>query len=260
MKKYKNRAFSEIKKRMGDVLIIHYSSEGLNDKNESYSPRVTSIVVHNFNSNISHSFSIHLEAEINKVFKDNICNKYDNLEKAMLENFFNFAKDHCNHIWLHWNMRDITYGFELLEHRYRVLGAGDSEITKISDMNRFNLSDLILNKYGKNAVSHPRMPKLMELNGGIPKDFMSGDDETKAFKNKEYMRLHKSTLSKVGWFRDIFILLVENKIKTEHSNWKSKAEKFCESPFLKISSSVSSIHAIVVLAIAAVSYCVYFFR
>src|SRR5690606_10955095 len=109
-----------------------------------YSPRITSIVVHNLESRISHSFSIHLEAEINKVSKGDIEREYDKLEKSMLDAFYGFVRNHPNHFWVHWNMRNIHYGFEMLEHRYKVLGANEAQIVKIPDRKRLNLSDLIL--------------------------------------------------------------------------------------------------------------------
>ncbi len=31
-------------------------------------------------------------------------------------------KQHKAYFWVHWNMRDINYGFPGLEHRFRILG------------------------------------------------------------------------------------------------------------------------------------------
>jgi len=252
--KYRNESLSIVKKQLGSILIVHYSSEGLNDNNEGYSPRITSIVVHNLNSRISHSFSIHLEAEILKISKNDIDGKYDQLEKSMLRNFFDFVKNYTNYNWLHWNMRNIHYGFEMIEHRYKVLGANDDEIIKIPDRKRFNISDLIIDSYGENAISHPRMAKLMNLNGGEPKGFLSGEDEAKAFKNKEYVKLHESTLSKIGWFRDIFILLIEKKIKTERSNWNIKAHNACDSVAIKIVGVIASISGVCAVIVSVYHY------
>ena len=243
-KSYQGRALPQLREQLETILIVHYSCQSLNDSNEGYSPRITSIVVHNFESRTSHSFSIHLEAEIAKISKDKIEEKYDDLEKGMLKNFYSFVKEHQNFCWLHWNMRNIHYGFETLEHRYRALGATNNDIPSIPDNKRFNLSDLITDMYGENCVSHPRMGKLMELNGGIPKGFLSGEEESKAFSNKEYIKLHESTLSKVGWFRKMFILLLNRKIRTERSNWKMRANEFCESIEIKVAGAISIFYAI----------------
>ena len=253
-KSYQSKALPQLREQLETVLIVHYSCQSLNDSNEGYSPRITSIVVHNFESRTSHSFSIHLEAEIAKISKDKIEEKYDFLEKGMLKKFYSFVKEHQNFCWLHWNMRNIHYGFETLEHRYRALGATNNDIPTIPDNKRFNLSDLITDMYGENCVSHPRMGQLMELNGGIPKGFLSGEEESKAFNNKEYIKLDESTLCKVGWFRKMFILLLNKKIKTERSNWKMRAHEFCDSAGVKITGFVSVVYAIIDGTIKAVSY------
>jgi hypothetical protein len=52
---------------------------------------------------------------------DEIESHYDSLEKKMLDEFFNFAKEHKDYTWINWNMRDINYGFEAIENRYLVL-------------------------------------------------------------------------------------------------------------------------------------------
>ncbi len=241
---YKSDALTSLRKHLESILIVHYSSQSLNDSNEGYSPRITSVVVHNLESRISHSFSIHLEAEIKRVSKGEIEGRYDELEKSMLKNFFDFVKNNPNHNWIHWNMRNIHYGFEMIEHRYKVLGGNEDDITNIPDRKRFNLSDLILDIYGEDCVSHPRMGQLMSLNGGEPKGFLSGENEALAFSNKEYVKLHESTLSKVGWFREMFLLLLDKKIKTQHSNWRIKAHNFCESIWLKLLGAATLIYGV----------------
>ncbi len=39
---------------------------------------------------------------------------YDDLEKEMLDEFFLFVSKHNNYNRIHWNMRDINYGFEAI--------------------------------------------------------------------------------------------------------------------------------------------------
>lgn len=251
---YKNNFLAELKKQLDTVLIVHYSCQSLNDSNEGYSPRITSIVVHNLASRTSHSFSIHLEAEIQKIKKEEIDEHYDALEKAMLKSFYDFVKEHQTFCWVHWNMRNIHYGFETLEHRYRVLGASEDDIAAIPDNKRFNLSDLILDTYGDDCVAHPRMQRFMELNGGEPKGFLSGEDETKAFNNKEYVKLHESTLCKVGWFRKMLLLLLERKIKTDRSNWCNKIHEFYDSPVVKIFGVIAIACTIIGSIVAATNF------
>lgn len=249
LKLHKRNPLRRLRERLDTVFIVHYSCQPLDDSNESYSPRITSIAVHDLESNTTHSFSIHLEAEVSHVSKGEIEGRYDKLEKAMISNFYDFVSKHINHCWVHWNMRNINFGFEQISHRYKVLGAISSDIPMILGNKRFNLSDMILDFYGEDCISHPRMGKLMQMNGGEPRGFLSGENEAKAFNDKEYVKLHQSTLCKVGWFQKMLLLLLDRKIKTERSNWHIKAHAFCDSIWLKILGSFGIIYALIDSAI-----------
>jgi len=178
------------------------------------------------------SFSIHMYAEKEKIDRVDIDTNYDKLEALMLEDYFEYVRNHHNAYWLHWNMTNINYGFEALAHRYEVLTGKRAPI--IEDIKRFNLSTMILAVYGRDCVEHPRMRRLMELNGGIDRDYLEGKDEVEAFNNKEYLKLHKSTMHKAYWFSHMLHLLKMNKINTSHTNWKSRIERFCESTAAKV--------------------------
>lgn len=226
-----------LKNEIGKLLIIHYSCQSLDDDNQGYSPRITSIAIQNVDSEVTKSYSIHLIAEEEKIPRDEIDAKYDALEKKMLEQFYEFVGQYTNYNWLHWNMDNVSYGFEAIAHRYKILSSNDAP--NIPDSKRFNLSFLVLEIYGENCVDHPRMQKLMEINGGVHRDFLSGKDEATAFVNKEYFKLHKSTLCKVDWFRKIFMQILQNKLKTQRSNWPNKLNNFVESTSVKCLSFVA---------------------
>lgn len=150
----------------------------------------------------------------------------------MLSNFYSFVEDRQDHNWLHWNMSNINYGFETIEHRYRVLT--DKFPPKINDSKRYNLSSLISDIYGTHFVDDPKMPKLMDLNGGNHRDFLNGKEEVEAFENKEFLKLHKSTMCKVYFFQSMFHKLTNRKIKTQHSNIPAKLNHLVESLPAKI--------------------------
>lgn len=214
-------------KNISSLLVVHYSCQNLNDNNEGFSPRITSIAVLHVGSSTMHSFSIHLIAEIKKISRDEIDKHYDDLEAVMLEDFYKFVQEHQDHYWVHWNMSNINFGFETLEHRYRVLT--EETPPKVDDSKKRNLSSLISEMYGKDYVDHPKMPNLMELNGGKPRDFLTGAEEVEAFERKEYIKLHKSTMSKVYFFKSVFHKLQSKKLSTTRSNWPSKLNGALES-------------------------------
>lgn len=242
----------KLAKNQNSLLVIHYSCQNLNDNNEGYSPRITSIAVFHVGSHTMHSFSIHLIAEIKKIARDDIHNHYDDLEAFMLEDFYKFVQEHQDHSWLHWNMTNINFGFATLEHRYRVLT--DKTPPKIADANRYNLSSLVSEIYGSDFVDHPKMPNLMELNGGKSRDFLTGAEEVQAFERKEYIKLHKSTMSKVYFFNFVFHKLADRKLKIARSNLRERINLSLESTPVKVLTFITVIFALFQLyqAVAAI--------
>ena len=184
-----------LRKSWESVLIVHLSCQTLGDQNQGYSPRITSIAVMHVASGTMHSFSIHLAAEIDKVAPEHIEDHYDTLEGKMLKKFYSFLRENQSHLWVHWNMRDINFGFEAIAHRYKVLTGEDSPI--LPDENRVCLPALISAIYGYNYIDNPKMYNLMDMNGGKHRNIMTGKDEVKAFEQKQFFKMHQSTMAKV---------------------------------------------------------------
>ena len=116
------QVLNEIDKNPENYLIIHYSCESFYNITDGHTPRITSIAVYSYNTAQTESFSIHKTAERKHVRIEDIESQYYQLEKDMLEDFFQFVKENRTRKWLHWNMRDINYGFKAIEHRFEVLG------------------------------------------------------------------------------------------------------------------------------------------
>ena len=208
--------FNEIDRCPEKYLIIHYSCEGFYNINDGYTPRITSIAIYNYDTGQTDSFSIHKKAECLHINFCDIRDHYDELERAMLDDFFKYIKEHPEFFWIHWNMRDINYGFKAIEHRYSVLGGSPYEI---HDDKKIDLSQQLVKCYGENYISHPRIEKLLEKNDIKVKDFLSGQQEADAFKNQEYVKLHMSTLRKVDIFADILHRAINNTLQVD-STWK----------------------------------------
>lgn len=229
---------SILQQNMDKIIYIHYSCENLGDDNEGLSPRITSIAVLTHNGEYLKSFAFNTAAEKLHIEKNNIEQNLDVIEKKLLEDFFEFVNDHYDYYWIHWNMTNMNFGFEALEHRYEVLH--DEKPKHLSEEKRFNLSKLIAMKYGSNYVDDPKMKNLLVLNyEKVPRDFLQGDEEVEAFKNKDYIKMHKSTIAKVKFFRYIFIKLIHNEVKTKKKNWKIIFKNIFENPFIQILSLLS---------------------
>lgn len=188
-------ALDQLFKQPSTVNVIHYSCESFYDRPEGTSPRVTSIAVRNLGSGQTTSFSIHQVAEKQGYSQSEIADHYDQLEYMMLESFYAYVRIHVNDKWIHWNMRDINYGFPALEHRFTVLKGNPAHIP---DPQLIDLASKLVDIYGRSYAPHPRLENIMEINSITHLHFLPGREEAKAFENKEYVKLHQSTLKEEG--------------------------------------------------------------
>ena len=210
------KKLDELASREDQVLVIHYSCESFYDRPEGQTPRVTSIAVRNYANGQTASFSIHKVAELKHVPFGEIGNNYDQLEKEMLSEFYDYVRQHKPYDWVHWNMRDINYGFPALEHRFKILGG---EPVEIDESKKFDLSRALVAMYGNAYISHPRIEKLMERNRITTKDLLNGQGEADAFDNHEYVKLHQSTLRKVDVLANFLGRTLDGSLKT-NAKWK----------------------------------------
>lgn len=211
-----NNTINELYENSSFCLVIHYSCESFYNIKDGKTPRITSIAVRLFENGQTKSFSIHKIAELLNITFHEITHNYDLLEKKMLNDFFSFVKEHKDYKWVHWNMRNINYGFEALQHRASILNAIPFEI---KDENKHDLSILLIDKYGEKYSGHPRFESILEMNNMSPNHWLNGADEAKAFDNQEYVKLHQSTLAKVGVISTILKQSAEGAFKT-NSNWR----------------------------------------
>jgi len=198
-----------------DALLIHYSCESFYDRPDGKTPRVTSIAVRNLGSGQTESFSIHKIAEQKRLPLESIHDHYDELEKEMLDEFFQFVLENQGKTWIHWNMRDINYGFSAIEHRFKALGGSPFAL---HEDKKFDLARALIALFGVKYVGHPRLERLVEKNKITDRDFLSGENEAKAFDEKEYVKLHQSTLRKVDILANIFGRAADGSLKT-NSKW-----------------------------------------
>lgn len=212
-------ALSSINTQRMLTCVVHYSCETFrpNGENSGKSRRTTSIAIRNLSSGVTESFSIHQYAEKMKIMPENLERSYDRIEKKMLSDFFKYAKDHPDRIWMHWNMRDINYGFAALEHRAEVL---QTKPFKIAEEKRFDLARILVDVYGIGYIGHPRMQQLMQFNNITSMDFLGGEDEAAAFESKEFVKLHLSTLRKVDVICGFFDRAYDDTLKVKSSYWE----------------------------------------
>ena len=242
---------NQLNSKANQIFIIHYSCENLNDANEGYSPRITSIAVLHMDSAQMSSFSMHLIAEEMHIERNNISQKYNEIESAMLHRFFDYAASKGTEAkWLHWNMMNVNFGFETLEHRYRVLTG--QEPYHIDENNRINISSILSLKYGSNYAKDPKMINLMELNGGKHRDCLTGAEEVTAFKANEFIKMHNSTMCKVKFFESVFRKTVRNKLRTNTNGFRYMVNEIYQNPIVQLIGIIGVFGTIISLILTLV--------
>jgi hypothetical protein len=206
--------------RRESLLVIHYSCESFFDRPDGATPRITSIAVRNFASGQTESFSIHKVAELKHISIVDIPGHYDSLEKEMLDEFSQYLQTNNHCTWVHWNMRDINYGFQAIEHRYRVLGG--SAMERLPEERKFDLARSLVSIYGATYASHPRLQNIVKLNNITDRSFLVGAEEAEAFNRGEFVRLHQSTLRKVDIMANLFGRTLDKTLKTQSSWWEAR--------------------------------------
>lgn len=198
------------------------------------------------------SFAIHAVAEDLGILRADVEKRYDDIERALLERFYAFVRDRREKHWVHWNMRNIVFGFEHIEHRYRVLTK--SEPPHIPIEVRLNLNDVLKERYGSDFANDPRMLNLMLLNGERDKRFLEGAQEAEAFKQKEFIRMNSSTICKVEFFRHVIILMQQGKLRTASHGILVQLDRLLESRWARVVALVASIIGVLLFAQALFSW------
>lgn len=236
-------AVAKIKRHQNQCLVIHYACQSLYDDRDGLSPSVSNIVVKDLVNDQTVSFAAHIVAERLQIPKEEITDRFGEIERVLLEEFYEFVRNHNGHYWLHWNMINIQYGFDTLAHRYNVLTGRNAPNIDID--NRINIAGILYGLYGEKYVPVPHMPNLMTLNGGVRRDFIPGAEEVEVFRAGEYARLHASTVSKVKFFSDVVELILDRKLKTAKATWAVKVERATDSVWAKVIGLLAALYSIV---------------
>lgn len=223
------------------VFVIHYSCESF-IKYSQKTPRISSIAIRNYDTAQTYLFSISKVGEIEHKPEEKLKECYDELENKMLEEYFRFLKEHMDCYYVHWNMRDINYGFEALKHRFKVLGG---EPVNLNEDRLIDLSKLLIDYYGVEYISHPRLEKLMEANRISSKGFLKGAEEADCFDNEEYIKLQISTLKKVDVLCNILNRQLNGTLKTNVNKLQQYLNRMFDSTFYKILSLVGVLWTII---------------
>jgi hypothetical protein len=207
------QTLSKLNNEKGNVLVIHYSCESFYGK-AGYTPRVTGIGILNKENNESIILSLHLTAQMMKKDLAILSNiELDEIEKQMLDEFSKYVRDHSNYVWVHWNMRSASYGFQAISNRYRILGGNEISITDTNKIDLRGVFGQLFTYSFEEDEPNGQLLNLAERNRISRRDALTGRDEATAFDNKEYLMLHMSTLRKVEIIDRLLSAYLSDKLK-----------------------------------------------
>lgn len=219
------RRLDELFARDSTVFVIHYACQSFNQSQAHGSPRIAAIAVRNLADGRTTTFSIHQELELGRVPPQAAFAHMDHLERSMLDRFNRFLAEHRHMTFVHWNMRDLKFGFAALEHRFSVLGG---QPQNLAAHQRFDLALLMPEVFGSAYAPRPHIEHLARMNGLTLTGYIPGDKEPGVFNTGEFSAVNQSTLCKVSLISDIARLVHSRTLKTQANWWTLNAGRVRE--------------------------------
>lgn len=183
----------KLKSVKNNICLLHYACSDF-----SINPiEISTITILEYTLKKAHTFSI-----------------IDSNEKEMLVKFFEYINKHPEWVFVGWNLKNITYGVQVIERRYKQL-LNEEPPFKINSV--FDLDSIIQDKYDT-SVSHGiygKMHKLFEMNSINLTYFLDGKTEAELYVKGEIRKVEMSNVSKVQGMKKIMDLLFENNLKVE---------------------------------------------
>ena len=206
------------------VLFVHYSQSNTFDDDDygNISPIITSIVIKSLDNQIDQQFAIHFEADKADIPIDEIQDSYRELELRILKGYNDFVKRHRECNWIHWDMKNIHFGFEAIKHRYEKIFGDLKDYNEIPINNKKNLRDIIEGMYGEEFVNGPdTLRSLLKCSSGNIDNntYLSSNDESIEFEHKNFTNVIKSVDLKVDFIKKATNKLIQRKLVVSNKNY-----------------------------------------
>jgi hypothetical protein len=174
--------------------ILHCSSALQCDCTDQ-TPPVSAIVVEHPWTGRQTTFAAFTIAESSGIHPAEFLTRLPDLERELLQRFFEFAAERPQAVWAHWGMRGAMFGFDALTIRARVLGL---EPVEIPPDRRFDLSSYLKLRYGDGYAPHPRLWNVIRSNLGAVPYLLDETAAAAAWHRAEFAALVRSLGVKVA--------------------------------------------------------------
>ena len=214
--------FHELVADPSQVFCIHYSqSQTFEDDYGNISPIITCIVIKSLDEAVDKQFAIHFEADKAGIPKDQIQDSYRELELRILKSFNDFVRRNKDCLWVHWDMKNIHFGFEAIKHRYEKIFENTEDFEDIPSNKKYNLLLLLEGMYGENFVSgSDRLKAFMTANNDDVDDpkYLSTGRESSDFDEKNFKGVIDSVDCKVEFLKKAAGKLLTRKLVIPNKN------------------------------------------
>lgn len=211
-----------VERRQPPAFCVHYACDSLISARNQTS-MVSAIAVRSLGLDQTKVFSLGLMAEREGMAALDIPKHKTALEKALLDEFNCFLHrmntKYPDAWWFHWAMRDVTFGWPMLEHRTQTLLKVPLEI------NEERLVDIhasLANDFGREFVARPQLLQLAELNGLAHGDLLTGPVEAEALQRGDYLAISRSTAKKAEIIGQVVVKYVYGELMTAGSQHRRR--------------------------------------
>lgn len=238
-----------------EILVVHYSYAIVPELQEDMSSMITTIVVRSLDNKINECFGLHLEADLIGISKSEMKDFYSDLELSMLEKFMAFVRLHIKSYWINWNMKDISYGFQAIKHRYEKLTGGNSSgYTDIPSYRKKNLDSLLSQLFGDcYSKNNDKLLDLMTFNKCDTFSYLDSNNESIEFSKLNYNTVLDSVRAKVDAIASLFDKMASNSIKIPNKNNYSKFVGIITHPIMAFIGWIATIIGVIIGIIALCS-------
>ena len=233
-REHAQRVIADLFGTASHAFIIHYALQQLRREQRELAPPVAAIAISNLASSQTRVFSIKAEADRAGIDLGQPLppGQMVQLEYSLLFNYNDFLARQPTHRFLHWYMRDDTFGFAALEQRYRKVfadlaqslhgprsadpaiafgfgGGTPPGLVRIDDGRKVDLARVIRDVYGTGPIS---LREIADRNGLSHKELIPGEQEPNAFESGNHARLQWSTATKTRLIGEIARLVHADKL------------------------------------------------
>ncbi|HLG28494.1 MAG TPA: hypothetical protein VI423_12000 [Paenisporosarcina sp.] len=208
------------------VLVIHYSQlKTAADDHGGISPLILAIVVKTLDGSSEHHFCIHLEADKANLLSDEVSSSYRDLELRVLKAYNDFVRRHNDCIWVHWEMKNVSFGFDAIRHRFDKIFGGlsgqNDRYEEIPTNKKVNLCSLMEDMYGENFADGPdKLASLFRTNNHnvLNYNYLTIDAEGSEFEKQNFTTVMNSLDCKVNFIRKAIKRLSAKNLSVQNKN------------------------------------------